>query len=146
MGVYASPQDIAGRWPGYSADEHDARAEKLIGDAEALMLDRIPALPARIANGVVSERTVTVVVSDMTTRVLRNPEGYRSEDDGDYRYVYAPGAYTPGEVGMTRSDLSRLNGPRRGATGPGDDDALRNLTRSPGGQLVQDRGLVWRSR
>lgn len=141
MGVYAHPQDVGDRWAGYSEAEHKARVVTLIGDAEALILDRIPGLPTRISKGVVSDRVVLAVVVDMCKRVLRNPDGFRSEDDGDYRYVYAPGAYTPGEVGMTASDLSRLNGSRRGATsGPNDDAALKSLTTMPAGQLVQDRG------
>ncbi|MQA14219.1 MAG: hypothetical protein GEV09_08615 [Pseudonocardiaceae bacterium] len=140
MGVYASTEDISGRWAGYDPDEHEDRATRLIGDAEALLLDRIPGVPQRIANGVVSDRTVTAVVVDMVKRVLRNPDGYRSEGDGDYNYVYSPGAYTPGEVGMTRTDLSRLNGPRRGVTGSLAADDQIVVTRRPGGPLVQDRG------
>lgn len=139
MGIYASPEDIANRWSGYDETTHSDLAVTLIGDAEALILDRIPYLATRIANGVVSERTVTAVVADMVTRVLRNPEGFREETDGDYSYARPAASAGTGRVELTGHDLSRLNGPRRGATtGPGDDGALRNLVRSPGGQLVQD--------
>ncbi len=130
MGIYASPDDVAARWSGYNSTVHGDQALTDIGDAEALILDRVPTLPLRVSNGVVSERTVTKVICDMVIRHLKNPEGYRSEADGDYNYVYAPGAYTPGDVGMTVADLARLNGPRRGCTaGPNDDDALSHPVR-----------------
>lgn len=133
MGLYADPADIASRWGGYRPEIHEALAVSLIGDAEALLLDRIPQLPLRIANGVVSEQTVSSVVVDIVKRVLRNPEGFRSEADGDYNYAYAPGAYTPGEVGVTSGDLARLNGNRRGATlsAGADDPAMTVLVRGP---------------
>lgn len=125
MGLYASSSDVGAKWAGYDTAQHQVRADVLIGEAETLIQDRIPDLALRISNGVISTKTVNHVVTSMVIRVLRNPEGYRSESDGDYNYAYAPGAYTPGEVGLTVSDLSRLRGSRGGVTvGPGDDVAL----------------------
>ena len=138
MGLYANPSDIAARWIGYRAEDHEALAITLIGDAESQLLDRVPQLPQRIANGVVFEQTVTSVVADIVKRVLRNPEGYRSEADGDYNYAYAPGAYTPGEIVITAGDIARLSGNRRAVTvGPGDDAALTHLLRSPDEEWLQ---------
>lgn len=128
--MYAEPSDVAARWPGYNAEEHEALATTKIVDAEALLLDKIPSLPQRIANGVVSERTVVKVVCDMVIRALRSPDGFRSEHDGDYQYEYAPGAESGGTVQFTRADAAELRGNRNGTTmGPGDDDALEHLFR-----------------
>lgn len=128
MGLYAEPADIAAKWSGYRSTEHEALAITLIGEAEGLILDRFPQLPDRIANGTVSEVTVKAVVTDMVKRVLRNPEGYRSEADGNYNYAYAPGAYTPGEVDLTAGDIRRLNGHRQAATvSAGADDPAMDI-------------------
>lgn len=131
MGIYATPEDVGAEWPGYDT-AMESRTDVLIGKAEALILDTVPQLKGRIAAGVVSERTVAGVVVDMVVRVLRNPDGYRSEQDGDYEYTYAPGSYTYGNTGLTLADLRKLRGSRNAVTiGPGDDVALRNLTRAP---------------
>lgn len=122
--MYATTADIAARWAGYDATEHETRAGVLIGDAEALILDRIPDLAGRIAAGIVSANTVKAVVCNVVSRVLRNPGGYRQESDGDYSYTYAPGANTPGEVALNRVDIASLQGRRRATTVAANDSAL----------------------
>lgn len=144
MGNYATAADVAARWPGYIAEDHQDFAEVLIGDAESLIADEYPGLDARIADGKLSERTVTQVVVAMVVRVLKNPSGFRREQDGDYEYQYAPSAVIPGEVALTAGDRAKLAGNRRATTIGPNDPALKNPWRYPEYELVQDWGEDWR--
>lgn len=61
-------------------------ATALLEDTEVIILSRIPLLPEYIATGRVSERAVKMVESNAVIRVLKNPDGFQSEQEGDYLY------------------------------------------------------------
>lgn len=84
--AYATPNDIAERL-GRDLDESEARiVDARLEDAEELILARIPDLPQKIADGKVRQRLVVMVESEAVMRLIKNPEGYTQETDGNYSY------------------------------------------------------------
>lgn len=136
MGQFANTSDIATRWQGYVQSQHQQPAQAYIEEAEAIILQQYPNLQSRINKGF-PKVIVTGVVVDMVKRVLQNPEGFRSEDDGDYSYDFGAGsnaASTAGTLVLSVGDKAKLNagyGPKAVTIGPGDEKALRHLTRAP---------------
>lgn len=62
------------------------RAVLLLDDAEALLLRRIPDLLTKAAADEHYARLVRRVERSAAARVLRNPDGYRQENEGGYGY------------------------------------------------------------
>lgn len=60
------------------------RAEKLLADALDAIATRISDVDTRVATDERFARKVTTVQVNFTCRVLRNPNGFRSESEGDY--------------------------------------------------------------
>ena len=88
--AYASPADVADRLGRPLTEAEQTQAPVLLEDAEILIRARIPDLDDRIADGLLSEAVVVMVEANAVMRVLRNPEGYRQEQDGDYMYSVDP--------------------------------------------------------
>lgn len=61
--------------------------ETLLGDVESLLLSRLPTLLVRAATNPVLRSRVVAVESAAVARVLRNPEGYRTEQSGPFSYT-----------------------------------------------------------
>lgn len=55
-------------------------------DAEDKIRIRIPDLDERVDQGTISKNTVVRVTADAVIRLVRNPDGYISETDGNYTY------------------------------------------------------------
>lgn len=55
-------------------------------DVENIIRNRIPDLDDAVASGEVNEDTLVMVEADAVLRLIKNPEGYRSETDGNYSY------------------------------------------------------------
>ena len=55
-------------------------------DAEDKIRIRIPDLDERVDQGIISKNTVVRVTADAVIRLVRNPDGYISETDGNYTY------------------------------------------------------------
>jgi len=55
----------------------------------------------------VNEPLVVLVVCRMVDRVIKNPDGYSTETDGDYSYG-RPGSLASGELYASRADLRLL--------------------------------------
>lgn len=84
--AYAGPEDIQARL-GRELDESEAQiVETRLDDAEELILVRIPDLDAKVASGEIRERLVVLVESEAVMRLIRNPEGFTAETDGNYSY------------------------------------------------------------
>ncbi|GAA5156987.1 Gp19/Gp15/Gp42 family protein [Amycolatopsis dongchuanensis] len=85
--AYATPQDVADRYfRPLDPDEERVVAARL-EDAERLIKARIPDLDAKVAAGTIDQGTVVMVEADMVLRLIRNPDGYTSETDGNYSYT-----------------------------------------------------------
>lgn len=55
-------------------------------DAEDKIRVRIPDLDERVDQGTLARNTVVRVTADAVIRLVRNPDGYISETDGNYTY------------------------------------------------------------
>jgi hypothetical protein len=111
--AYALPEDVSKRHIG---EELDAQVLAVVGvrldDAERLIKTRIPDLDDRITAGSLDEESVKQVEADMILRLIRNPEGYTQESDGNYSYMISA-AVASGRLEV-REDEWRLLGMRRG--------------------------------
>lgn len=63
--------------------------EQVIADAERRLVSKRPNLTANLAAGKVDEEAVRIAVVQAVLRVIRNPEGYQSETEGNYVYTVA---------------------------------------------------------
>jgi hypothetical protein len=86
MSYDVTPDDIEARWRPLTSDETTV-ATTLLADAEALLDNALPGLAAAVDDETVSLTIVTAVIVAMVVRVLRNPDGVKSETIGDYSYV-----------------------------------------------------------
>jgi hypothetical protein len=68
-------------------------------------------IESRLASGLLSTRRFTRVVSDAVLRVVRNPRGLSSENEGGYGYAQRPDVAS-GNLWFTADDLESLTGIR----------------------------------
>jgi len=73
--TWATYADITSRWVGPNLPTDGNLVDALIGDAEQVILSYYPAIQTRIDDSLLPVERVIMVVSQMVTRVLRNPEG-----------------------------------------------------------------------
>lgn len=85
--AYASASDVTARWARTPTDEETALIEVRLEDVERLIKRRIPDLDDRVDAGSVLEEDVIQVEAEAVLRLVRNPEGYLSESDGNYTYM-----------------------------------------------------------
>lgn len=85
--AYATPADVEARIGRELTPEETIQVGELLEDVEALIKLRIPDLDAKVADGTIPERIVVMVEVNAVVRVLRNPEAYVSETDGNYSYT-----------------------------------------------------------
>jgi len=84
--AYATAQDIEDRL-GRELDESEATiVNTRLEDAEELIYRRIPDLAQRVDDGKIRERLIVMVECEAVMRLIRNPEGYTQETDGNYSY------------------------------------------------------------
>lgn len=98
--------DIEARFRPLTSEE-TVTAAALLDDAWSLLLARRPSLDDDIAAVAVSTATAVRVVSAMVIRVLRNPEGMRSEQIDDYSYT-RDNMLSAGLLYATAEELSDL--------------------------------------
>ncbi|GAA5152104.1 hypothetical protein GCM10023321_20260 [Pseudonocardia eucalypti] len=68
-------------------DESETRiVAAQLDDTELLITGRVPDLDAKITSGAVDAGVVVMVEADAVLRLIRNPNGYRTETDGNYSY------------------------------------------------------------
>lgn len=73
--TWATFEDVTNRWVGSNVPTDEDLVEALIGDAEQVILSHYPGIQTRIDDDELPVARVTMVVAQMVTRVLRNPEG-----------------------------------------------------------------------
>lgn len=83
---YATPEDVAVRLGRELTEEEAAQVQVLLDDVELIIKTRIPDLDDQIAEGKISEEIVVMIEANAVARVVRNPEGYTAETDGNYSY------------------------------------------------------------
>ena len=92
------------------ADE--AWVEDRIDTAARLLIRKVPALVARIVAGELDADFVKDKVVACVLRVLRNPEGLESEQEGNYDYKFR-NLVASGDLWYTRDELNDLAAPDR---------------------------------
>lgn len=100
--------DIEARWRPLTAEEAVV-AQTLIDDVEAWARIVAPRLDARIEADVSGHfaRNVTRILAGAVIRVLKNPQAFRTEQDGSYSYTLDR-AVSSGELALTGAALRGL--------------------------------------
>lgn len=84
--TYADPSDVSGRL-GRSLDASESTmVATRLADAERLLKARIPDLDQKIADGDVSIDLIKMIEANAVVRLVRNPNAYTGETDGNYSY------------------------------------------------------------
>lgn len=83
----ATSTDVSVRWARELTPEEEALVNLRLEEVERMVRRRIPDLDQRITAGTVLEADVVQVEADAVLRLVRNPEGYLSETDGNYTYT-----------------------------------------------------------
>src|SRR5690606_25188617 len=85
--AHATADDGANRLGRPLSPDEVPGVERLLGDAGVKILSRLPMLHEYVATGKMSQDAVVLVEANAVLRVVRNPEGFRSEQEGDYLYA-----------------------------------------------------------
>ena len=112
---WATPQDIIDRWVGNDVPTDTDLMEALIADAEAVILSEFPKIQERLDDEELSLSVVTLVVSRMVSRLLRNPENltYWQQQTGPFGQARNYGNGN-GDIWLTENELSLLAPNKRG--------------------------------
>ena len=107
--AYASFADVRARYERDLPEGRQDYVEALLAEAEAILLQRVPSIPARLAATPPTLTTAQVARVEVRAvlRVLRNPSGFYSETSGDYTYRVSR-ASTSGELDYLPEDLLLL--------------------------------------
>jgi hypothetical protein len=84
--AHASADDVELRWGRTPTDAETTLIETRLDDVERMIYRRLPDFDQWIADGDVSLADVIQVESEVVLRLVRNPEGFLSESDGNYSY------------------------------------------------------------
>lgn len=105
--AYASASDVAVRWARTPSTEESALIELRLAEVERKIKRRIPNLDAQITATTIDVEDVIQVESDTVLRLVRNPDGYLSETDGNYTYMLQSNS-TPGALEISAQDWATL--------------------------------------
>lgn len=112
--AWATFTDITSRWVGADAPTDEALVTALIADAEQVILASYPAIQTRIDSDALPVERVILVVSQIVTRVLRNPDGLTTwqQNTGPFGQLRN---FADGKSGIHINDAElRLLAPTRG--------------------------------
>ena len=84
--AYAQLSDVQARLGRPLTDDEKTQAETLLDDVELEIRSRIPDLDDKVTAGDIPEDVVIRVEASAVRRVIKNPDGYTGESDGDYSY------------------------------------------------------------
>lgn len=85
--AYATAADVSVRWARTPSDEESALIEVRLNDLERLIRRRIPNLDDKVDAGTIDVDDLIQVEAEAVLRLVRNPDGYLSESDGNYTYM-----------------------------------------------------------
>lgn len=86
--AYASVTDVTTLWAKEPEPEVISLINRRLEQVERMILRRVPDLAAKIAAGTIDVADVVQIEADAVLRVVRDPEGYQSESDGNYSYTF----------------------------------------------------------
>lgn len=85
---HAAAADVAALLARELTPEETAMVERRLAQVERMILRRIPNLDTKLDDGDIDHADVVDIEADAVTRVVRNPEGLLSENDGTYGYQF----------------------------------------------------------
>lgn len=89
---YATADDVRIRWGRAElTPEEESLVSLRLAEVERMIRRRIPDLDIRITDGKIDAEDVAQIEADAVLRLVRNPEGYLSETDGNYTYMLQQG-------------------------------------------------------
>lgn len=107
--AYADISDVTARLGRAATDDESTLITTRLADVERLILKRIPDLADQLAADppTIDEADVIQVEAEAVLRVVRNPNGYVSETDGEYTYQMSQSS-TPGALEILPSEWELL--------------------------------------
>lgn len=111
--AYATPQDVVDRLGRPLETDEVSVVQTRLNDVELLIRSRIPDLDARVADGTLDVEIVIMIEAEAVLRLIRNPEGYTAETDGNYSYQISV-KVASGRIDILASEWALL-GVRAGA-------------------------------
>ena len=118
--VTVTTEDLQARWEeGNLTDQFDpayldAQVADAIDDADARWSARIE---SRLTSGVLTPNRYKRIIADAVFRVIRNPEGFRTENNGTYGYGRDTNVAS-GSLFFTPDDIALLTGTSPGSFTP----------------------------
>jgi len=109
----AEVEDVQARLNRPLTTEEEQIAQTLLDDVEARLRVRLPDLDDRVAADPNYHALVVQVEANAVLRVIRNPDGYRQETEGNYSYSKSA-AVASGHLFVMDSEWDLL-GARQGA-------------------------------
>lgn len=85
--AYATASDVTARWARVPTDEETTLIEVRLDDVERMIKRKVPDLDTKVDDDADYRDDVIQVEADAVLRLVRNPEGYLSETDGNYTYM-----------------------------------------------------------
>lgn len=82
----STPEAVATRLGRSLTTDEITQATALLGDVRILIEARIPDLEDRLADETLDPAKLAMVEANSVARLIRNPQGYTGETDGDYTY------------------------------------------------------------
>lgn len=84
--AYATVADVEARL-GRTLDSSESQiVSTRLNDVELMIRYRIPDLDTKVSTGVIDPALIVMVECDAILRLIRNPEGFTAETDGNYSY------------------------------------------------------------
>lgn len=111
--AYATVADVEARLGRPLEAGETTVVQTRLNDVELLIRSRIPDLDAKVADGTLDVEVVIMVESEAVLRLIRNPEGYTAETDGNYSYQISV-KVASGRIDILASEWALL-GVRAGA-------------------------------
>jgi len=84
--AYAEATDVQTLLGRTLTTEETALVERRLEQVERMIIRRIPDLAEKISDGEIDQADVIDIEAEAVYRVIRNPEGLFSEQDGSYGY------------------------------------------------------------
>lgn len=85
--AYATVDDVQDRYHQPLDEALQVVVGTRLADAELLIRNKIPDLDDRVTASQTYHDIVVMVEADMVLRLVRNPDGYSQESDGNYSYA-----------------------------------------------------------
>lgn len=85
--AYATVEDVESRLGRELTPEEVIQVGELLEDVETIIKLKIPELDDKVADGTIAERLIVMIEVNAVVRVLRNPDAFVSETDGNYSYT-----------------------------------------------------------